>query len=166
MWTRVGPPKQQLQAEGTVGGDRADKARAQTRPARQTSDKRSALGAGRGEETASIFNKDPEVNLYKNISYFLLSVHLFLACCRPALRMSLGQVIIPKGPVLLGEGGWPSGPAKEGAGEAPALRLEVKEVCARLRRGDPEPLGKRVGVAVCSLIFVIQDRGVKTPLPH
>ena len=114
---------QQLWAEGTAGGDRADEAGAQTRPVhrrgpRQTSDKHAAWGAGRGEETASVFNKDPEVNLYKNISYFLLSVHLFLACCRPALRMSLGQVIIPKGPVLLGEGRWPSGPAEEGAGEA------------------------------------------------
>ena len=105
MWTQASPLKQQLWVEGTVGGNRAEEARAQRRPARQTSDKRAAWEAGRGEETASIFNKDPEVNLHRNISYFLLSVHLFLACCRPALRRSLGQVIIPKGPVLLGEDG-------------------------------------------------------------
>lgn len=72
---------------------------------RQTSDKRAAWGAGRGEEMASIFNKDPGVNLYKKMSYFLLSAHLLLACCRPALRMSLGQVIIPRGLVLPGVGG-------------------------------------------------------------
>ena len=97
MWTQASPPEQQLRAEGTVGGDCAD--------LRQTSDKRAAWGAGRGEGTARVFNKDPGVNLYRKMSYFLLSARLFLACCRPALRVSLGQVIIPRGPVLLGDGG-------------------------------------------------------------
>lgn len=105
MWTQASPLSSSCGLKGPLVET------AKTRPVRRewvprTRPQISVLRGGReGEETASIFNKDPEVNLHRNISYFLLSVHLFLACCRPALRMSLGQVIIPKGLVLLGEGG-------------------------------------------------------------
>lgn len=60
-----------------------------------------------------------DANLQKKKSHFLFSVYLLVACWRLVLRMSQSRASSPKETVLLGEGGWTTGSAVEGAGEAP-----------------------------------------------
>lgn len=48
-------------------------------------------------------------------------MYLLIACWRLVLRMCQGRASSPKETVFLGEGGWTTGSAGDGAGEAPVV---------------------------------------------